>query len=63
MMNGLSNRLFGTTIVQIDLPDLGEGTKEATIKEWYVQPGTKVNEVSNNNNYILLSILLIFQII
>ena len=26
------------------LPDLGEGTKEATIKEWYVQPGSKVEE-------------------
>jgi pyruvate/2-oxoglutarate dehydrogenase complex dihydrolipoamide acyltransferase (E2) component len=26
------------------LPDLGEGTKEATIKEWYVQPGQKVEE-------------------
>ena len=33
-------------MVQVELPDLGEGTKEATIKEWYVEPGTKVNEVS-----------------
>lgn len=26
------------------MPDLGEGTKEATIKEWFVEKGTKVNE-------------------
>lgn len=26
------------------MPDLGEGTKEATIKEWYVEPGSIVNE-------------------
>lgn len=26
------------------MPDLGEGTKEATIKEWYVQPGQRVVE-------------------
>jgi len=36
-------RNFGK-IVKIHLPDLGEGTKEATIKEWYVQPGSIVNE-------------------
>jgi pyruvate/2-oxoglutarate dehydrogenase complex dihydrolipoamide acyltransferase (E2) component len=28
------SRSFG--IVKVALPDLGEGTKEATIKEWYV---------------------------
>jgi pyruvate/2-oxoglutarate dehydrogenase complex dihydrolipoamide acyltransferase (E2) component len=32
--------------VQVTLPDLGEGTKEATVKEWYVKPGSKVQEVS-----------------
>lgn len=26
------------------MPDLGEGTKEATIKEWYVKPGSVVEE-------------------
>jgi hypothetical protein len=40
-------------IVQVALPDLGEGTKEATIKEWYVQPGSKVQEVSNSNFAII----------
>jgi pyruvate/2-oxoglutarate dehydrogenase complex dihydrolipoamide acyltransferase (E2) component len=31
-------RLYGS-IVKIKLPDLGEGTKEATIKEWFVKEG------------------------
>ena len=40
-------RQFGR-IVKVPLPDLGEGTKEATVKEWYVKPGDKVAEVSAN---------------
>jgi 2-oxoisovalerate dehydrogenase E2 component (dihydrolipoyl transacylase) len=39
-------RLFGQ-MVQIKLPDLGEGTKEATVKEWFVKEGDKIKEVSN----------------
>ena len=30
--------------MQVQLPDLGEGTKEATVKELYVKPGMKVEE-------------------
>ena len=37
-------RWFGK-MVQIKLPDLGEGTKEATIKEWFVKEGTTIREV------------------
>ncbi len=37
-------RWFGQ-VVKIKLPDLGEGTKEATIKEWFVKEGSMVKEV------------------
>ena len=36
-------RMFGK-MVRINLPDLGEGTKEATIKEWSVKEGQKIKE-------------------
>ena len=42
-------------IQNITLPDLGEGTKEATIKEIYVKVGDIVEEVSSNilySNYV-----------
>ena len=37
-------RWFGATM-RINLPDLGEGTKEATIKEWFVKEGDHIKEV------------------
>ena len=36
-------RFFGT-VIHIKLPDLGEGTKEATMKEWFVKKGAEVKE-------------------
>ena len=37
-------RMFGG-LIKINLPDLGEGTKEATIKEWFIKEGDKIQEV------------------
>jgi 2-oxoisovalerate dehydrogenase E2 component (dihydrolipoyl transacylase) len=36
-------RYFGS-IINVKLPDLGEGTKEATLKEWFVTKGQQINE-------------------
>lgn len=36
-------RYFGS-IIHVKLPDLGEGTKEATLKEWFVEKGSEINE-------------------
>jgi hypothetical protein len=35
-------------MVQIKLPDLGEGTKEATIKQWFKKEGDNIEEVIIN---------------
>ena len=36
-------RYFGS-IINVKLPDLGEGTKEATLKEWFVEKGSEIGE-------------------
>jgi hypothetical protein len=33
-----------SNLIKIQLPDLGEGTKEATVKEWFVKEGAVVDE-------------------
>ena len=53
MQNQLMMRWFGK-IIRINLPDLGEGTKDATIKEWFVKEGQKIKEVSLLRSNVLL---------
>jgi hypothetical protein len=46
------SRMFAN--VNVMLPDLGEGTKEATIKQVYVKVGDRVEEVSQPINFNLI---------
>jgi hypothetical protein len=51
--NGLFKNIFNlkiqksmfSKIVPLKLSDLGEGTKEATIKKWFKKEGDIINEV------------------
>ena len=38
--------MFASKIIPLKLSDLGEGTKEATIKKWYKREGEIVKEVN-----------------
>lgn len=40
-----SKYFFASKIIPVKLSDLGEGTKEATIKKWFKKEGELVNEV------------------
>ena len=39
------NQFNFSKIIHIKLGDLGEGTKEATIKQWYKKEGDSIEEV------------------
>jgi hypothetical protein len=38
--------MFASKIIPLKLSDLGEGTKEATIKKWFKREGDMVKEVN-----------------
>jgi len=46
-------RAFGQ-MINVNLPDLGEGTKEATVKEILVKVGQKVEEVRYPSFYLFV---------
>ena len=48
-------RNFGQ-LIRIKLGDIGEGTKEAKLKQWHVKEGQRIKEV----NIINISVLKIF---
>jgi hypothetical protein len=37
---------FATLVVPVNMPDLGEGGKAATIRQWFVKEGQPVKQVS-----------------
>ncbi len=49
-IKNLSFANFATKIIPITLGDLGEGTRDATIKQWYKNIGDIVKEVRTINN-------------
>jgi hypothetical protein len=42
-----SKYFFATKIIPVKLSDLGEGTKEATIKKWFKKEGDTIGEVKD----------------
>jgi hypothetical protein len=44
LQSNLAMYRYFSSIINVKLPDLGEGTKEATIKEWFVKKGSEIEE-------------------